>query len=344
MIDWAAGYAATWKVYMVNYETWADSAEVAGFVSAQVERQANGSLVESGRFTFDSDPGEQLVEGYFRLAMVARQGNEVERVDVATLLCSSDSGDASRGRAVSSVTGRSVLYPASTALLTSGSYAPRGCDGAQFAADMVSQHIAAPVTVDCSFTLGSHVVFDLGSSALAAAWSVLEAGNCCFQIHGDGTVHVVKRGGIPSLELDDAGASMLQPQVFYSSDLSGIPNRYIAVDGDAVAIAANTDANSRTSIPSRGFRIDVVDSAPKPIEGETLQEYAKRRLAEESVVREERTYTREWWPDVYPYSTVRGSMPSVLLEGDMEVTSQSIQCSRGALVTEKAEMTHYEWR
>ena len=344
MIDWAAGYAATWKVYSVNPKTWADDAEVYGFESAQVERQANGALVESGRLTFDSDPGEQLVEGYFRLAMVARQGQSVERVNIATLLCSSDSGDVDMGRSKSSVTGRSVLYPASTARLTSGSYAPRGCDGAQFAADMVSQFIAAPVSIDCKFTLGSHVVFDLGSTALDAAWSVLDAGNCCFQVHGDGSVHVVKRGGGIALSLDDAGASLIQPKVSYSTDLSGIPNRYIAVDGDAVAIAANTDAASRTSITTRGFRIDVIDSSPMPIEGETLQEYAERRLAEESVVREERTYTREWWPDVYPYSMVRGSLPSVLLEGDMEVASQSIQCSKGALVTEKAVMAHSEWR
>lgn len=344
MIDWSSGYSTSWRAYLVNPETWADSIEVQGFESARIERQANGALVESGALVFDSQPDERLSEAYYRIAMIARQGQQVERVNVVTLLCSSDGGTIDKGRSQSSVTGRSVLYPASTALLTSGSYAPAGCDGAQFAAELIGQFVKAPIEVECSFTLDEHVVFDIGSSALDAAWLVLDAGGCCLQIHGDGSVHVVERGGEPSLLLDDAGARLLQPAIEFTTDLSGVPNRYIAIDGDAVAIAANYDESSAASITSRGFRVDVVDESPKLVNGESLQGYAERRLAEESIVREERTYTREWWPDVHPYSIVRGSLPSVLLEGDMEIESQSIECGRGALVTERAVRAVREWR
>ena len=55
-----------------------------------------------------------------------------------------------------------------------------------------------------------------------------------------------------------------------------------------------------------------------------------------STVRDERTYTREWWPGVHPGDIVRGSLASAGLDGDMRVSAQSFECGAGIVVTENA--------
>ena len=51
----------------------------------------------------------------------------------------------------------------------------------------------------------------------------------------------------------------------------------------------------------------------------------------------ELTYTREWAPDVYPSSVVRGAVPERGLDGDYRVLSQKLTCKRGVTVQETVE-------
>ena len=77
---------------------------------------------------------------------------------------------------------------------------------------------------------------------------------------------------------------------------------------------------------------------------ETLTAYAQRRLEEESMVYDVRTYTREWWPDIFPFSVVRGSLASVDLDGDLRVVSQTLTCGLGITVEEQSRRETYTWR
>ena len=52
---------------------------------------------------------------------------------------------------------------------------------------------------------------------------------------------------------------------------------------------------------------------------------------------DEVSYSREWQPDVYPYSLVRGSLPDYGLVGMYEVTTQRIRCGRGMLTEESVK-------
>lgn len=323
--------------------TWADGDQVGGINSATVGRSAEGTI-ERGELSVDRSVSESFEEGYYRIAMTARQGGETERIDIATLLCVSTSDVVNRGIGVASVTGRSVLYPASVKRLATGSYAPKGVDGARYCADMLSDAINAPVVVSGSFTLDDHVVFDAGVSVLDAAWLVLEAGNHVLQISGDGTVSVTPKPSEPTLELDLAHARLIQPEVTRELDWSEVPNRYFAVDNDSVAVAVNDWPDSVTSTVTRGWFSDVVDDAPTRVNGETLQAYAERMLEESSMVKNVRTYRREWWPDVHPFSLIRGSITAVGLEGDFRVEDQQITCDKGVVVEERAAMEVYAWQ
>lgn len=334
-MDWTGGYSCEWHVSWVDPDTWADAGEVAGVTSVSIERDASTPLIETGDMSLDGEMGAW--ERWCRVSMVASQGAEREHVDVATLLFCSAEATAAYGTRTSSAEGWSVLKPCADLAMPLGSYAPRGCDGAARAAEILAEATPAPVTIEGSFELSQHMVFDIGCSHLDAAWALLDAGGWCIQIAGDGSIRVTPKPTEPALSLDMAHAALLSPGVSDSLDLSGIPNRYTAIDGLDVGVATNEDASSPVSYQARGRWVDATDASPALVNGESLERYAQRKLDEASTVARTRSYTREWWPGVLPFSVVRGSLPSVGLDGDMRVVSQSLSCGAGITVSETAE-------
>lgn len=326
--------ASQWRLHSVNPDTWLDGERVPGALSARVERsvEGDGRLIDSGSIEVSGE----VPAGYYRIVLDRDAGGARERVEVATLLLCGGDGEYGRGGLVTEMEGRSVLYPAHVRMMLDGSYAPSGADGAQYAASLLRQCLAAPVEVEGSFTLNGNVWHAFGDSHLEAAWAVLDAGGFVIQTDGAGRVHVRPRPEIPSLLLDEASASLVMPGVRMSLDLSEVPNRYIAVDGMSRAAAVNEDPNSEVSVASRGYYHDMLDESPAPVDGETLSAYARRRLREESVLMDYRTYTREHVGGVHPFSVVRGSMASSGFDGDMRVVSQSVSLGRDVKVTEKA--------
>lgn len=344
-MDWSAGYSASWRVFRVDRRTWADASVAPNVVSVSVERTCDEDtpLLERGGMTVDAIPGEGFEEGYYRVVMTATQGGESVRVDVATLLCSATNGSVDRGNDALEIQGRSVLYPASRRYLESGSYAPAGIDGVSWCAGLLRAAINAPVETEGSFTLDEHYVFDDGTTVLEAVWKVLGAGGFVMQIAGDGTVRVLPTPSEPALSLDGAHARLLHPGTEYTTDLSEVPNRFIARENGVETVAVNDDPESVTSTVYRGWESDARDDSPTRVNGETLMAYAERMLEEKSTVRDVRTYSREWWPNVLPYSLVRGSLASVGLDGDLRVVSQSLACGNGIVVEEESQREVRTW-
>lgn len=337
MADWLGGYTATWEVRRVNADTWQDGAALSGVRSVSVEKSYDGDAptIESGSMTIDGDG--TFDAGWYRVSMIATQDGS-ERVPIATLLFERASSRTEKSTVELTCTGRSTLQPAADVKMPTGSYAPAGIDGAAFAARLVRQCTPAPVTVDGSFTLVDDYVFDPGCSNLEAAWRILNAAGWCMQIAGDGSILVHAKPTEPALELSRANAGLLIPGVDDDFNIVNVPNRYYAVNDDKTAVATNEDAASAASQPARGRWVDVVDTSPALIDGESLEMYANRKLAEASTVLRKFSYSREWWPDVVPNSMVRASLANEGVEGDLRVISQSIECGKGAKVSETAGM------
>lgn len=337
MIGDGTGYTAHWRFFKVNRDTWADSEEVDGLESAQIIA-SNKDLMQTGNLTISTPAGVDFEDGYYRLSMAA----DGQRVDVATLLCHSDDGETNRGKTKRNVSGLSVLEPANKKRLYSGEFAPAGCDGAAFAADLLRSCIYAPVEVEGAFTVDSHVVFDNGSTVLQAVLMVLGAGNFVMQIHGDGTVTIKPKPSNPALILDRSAIRLLAPGVTHR-DETDIPNRYIAIEGASVAVVLNNEPDSVTSLAATGYLRDEYDQSPVRVDGETLQRYAERKLSELSVIKKQRVYTRDYVPDVYPNDIVRCSLPLADLDGDMSIVSQEISCGAGISIRETVETEVQTW-
>lgn len=337
-MDWSQSYAASLRVFRVNRDTWADAEQIENVDSIEVSRTSDGELLESGGMDitgeFDAD--------YYRIVLTAVQDDDVERVDVATMLFDTNSGEVNRGTKTQSAEGFSVLYPASKTTLLAGEYAPAGVDGAEYAAELLRAAINAPVEVDGHFTLNGHIVHEIGSSVLEAAWAVLNAGNFCMQIDGRGMVHILPMPTEPAVTIDTTNAKLLTPGIKYDKDMSEIPNRYIVLNGDMKTVAVNDDPDSPVSTVMRGYFVDYVDESPTPVNGETMGEYAVRMLKQKSVLNDNRAYQREYAAGVNPYSIVRASIDG--LDGDLRVHSQSIKCEHGITIEEQANREVKLWQ
>ena len=333
MADWLGGYSAGWDAYEVDPETWAASSPIGGMSAVEVVRDGTDDvpLIETGTMEFDGEPPFEWA--WLCICMSAEQDG-AERIPIATLLFERASTATDHQSPKSTMRGYSVLKPAADRRLARGAFAPAGCDGAQYAAMLLRACTPAPVVVEGSFTLSEDVVFDLGSTYLAAAWMVLRAADWCIQIDGEGVIYIRQKPAEPALELDRAHAGLLIPGVDCTLDLSEVPNRYIAVRDGETAIAANEDAELLASRPRRDRWVDMVDTSPVPVNGEDLLAYAQRRLAEESTVMREYSYQREFWPGVTPFSLVRASLAVHGVEGDLRVLKQTLACGKGIVISE----------
>lgn len=329
-MDWGRSYSASWRVFRVNRQTWADAEQITDVDTIRITKTADGDLLESG----DMDTSGELANDYYRIVMTAEQDGDVARVDVATLLFEVTGGEHNYGTQTLSAAGNSVLYPASTTTVLTGAYAPAGVDGADYAGRMLRSAINAPVAVEGSFTLVDNVVHEIGCTVLDAVWSVLEAGGFVMQIDGRGVVHILPKPTEPALILDSNNLRLLEPGISYTADSSEVPNRYIVVLDANRTVAVNDDPNSPISTVSRGYFVDEVDDSPVLVNGETLSGYAARKLREASHIEEEWKYKREYAPGVLPYSIVRASIDGA--EGDLRVDSQTLTCDHGISIEETA--------
>lgn len=339
-MDWTKSYSTTWRVFRVNRKTWADDQSLSKVDSVSITKTADGSLLESGSMEVTGD----FESDYYRIVMTATQGGEVARVNVATLLFDLNGGQFDHDVNTRNVTGLSVLYPASVTAITIGQYASKGSDGAQYAADLLSTAINAPVVVEGSFILNDNIVHELGSTVLDCAWSVLGAGpdgGFCIQVDGYGTVHIKPMPKQPSLIIDSTTKGFLLNNINFEADMSEIPNRYVVIDDNLITVAKNDDKDSIVSTVNRGYTVDIIDTSPTLVNSETYGQYAQRMLKKNSILKEEKSYTREYAPDVYPYSIIKASVNG--LDGDMRVQSQTVNCGHGITVSERSVKETQLW-
>lgn len=331
-IDYSRGYTAGWRVRRVDPSTWLPGEELHGVDGASVSRSTGDEspLMESGELSLSGE----LEEGWYRIeALVSQDGNTTAE-PIATLLFAPDGSEWSNRSWGGKATGRSVLAPADEKMMPRGSYAPKGSDGAAWCGRLLAECVPSPVHASGSFTLSSHVVFDLGSSALDAVWQMLDASGWCMQVDGEGEITIMAPPEDAALELTDATRSLLMPKFSKSLPMSDLPNVLRVYDGDKEAEAVNDDPASPTSTVSRGRRIEAVEENPTRANGETLQAYAKRRLSELSEIHETLDVEREYAPGVLPYSPALVRLPEAGIDGEYRVMSQKIECGAGVKVGE----------
>ena len=331
-MGYETGYAATWLVRRIDPDTWTPVGLLDGVDSVTVQRSTNdGSspLLESGSMEVSGE----IEEGYYRIEMRPSVG---EAVKVATLLFAPDGRKWSHHAWGGKASGRSVLAPAAERMCRPGLPAPMGADGADWCARRLREVIKAPVVVEGGFTLGEFMVFESGDSILDAVWQVLDSVGWCMQIAGDGTVTLRELPTEPDLVIGAENLGLLMPEFEASLPIESVPNSLTVYKDSKSETWVNDNPASPTSTVARGRVIEAKpEEDPTRKEGETLLQYARRRLGELADVYESIEVEREWADGVHPYSVVRSNMPESGVTGDFRVMSQKMKCGAGIKVSEK---------
>lgn len=336
-MDFNQTYSVEWRLARVNKDTWEDGPEVGTVSSVSIERSADEEvpLLESASFEVSIPLGEEWENGWYRFEGLFEQDGEVERIPMGTFLVEAASDKVDFGTQSSTMDGWSVLKPAADVYMAVGDYVPKGVEGASYAAKLLASAIPAPISVEGSFVLDDHITYGKDASVLNVVWDVLDAGGFCIRLDGEGNVSIAQKPKGRAWEPYDA-KSALFPGIERELDLTAVPNVYRAYSDTTMAEAVNDSPESKVSTVFRGRRVEMVDTSPTRVNGETLYNYCRRRLEEESTLFKSFTYTRELDPDARPFDIAREFLPEYGMEGDLRIVSQSVECGASVKITQKA--------
>ena len=339
-MDIKGGYTASCRIVPINVKTWEGTGTLTGVKSVKVVSRITDQVpkIQSASMTIVLPEGERFPGGWYRVEAVLSDGTgSTELIRLGTLLFDSTSGINDYGVETVSVKGQSVLKPVEDAHLKKGSYIPKNANGADWVLDVLSKATPAPVILDDEngFTVDRYYVFDGGTSCLKAVWNILDSAGWVLQIHGDGSIHVLKKPKKCKVEYGRDNLRFVKPAISYDSDVTEVPKYYFARLNAQSAEVTNDDPDSEVSVVRRTYVKDVVDLDPIPVDGESLDHYVVRRLEEESVILETYDLERDYLEkDVYPFDNVYWNIPTVHT-GAMRLLEQTVTFDQGLLYEEK---------
>jgi len=331
MINYGNGISATYYAARVNPQTWSDSEEIE-VMSGSITKKAGSDLVVSAEVTVSEDIG---TESWLRVYLIAEQDGAKERVPLFTGIASSPSRDIKGERETRKLDCYSVLKVAADILLPVGWFAPARTNSGELIRILLSD-LPCPVEVDegapniiSSFVAGNN------DSKLSVAQDIAEAINWQIKVHGDGSVRICPKPLTISGTFDNIENDIIETSVTDNRDIFSVPNVLRVTLGGSAATARDDDPDSVYSTITRGREVWQNEDA-KLAAGESLGEYAVRRLKELQNPSRKLSYTRRFQPDVDVNDLVSIIYPKQSIGDVFRVQSQTIELSHGAKVKEES--------
>ena len=172
-------------------------------------------------------------------------------------------------------------------------------------------------------------------SKLSVAKEIADAINWQIKVNGDGSVRICPKPLYVAGTFDNIENDILEMTVSDDKDSFSVPNVLRVTLQGSAATARDDDPESIYSTVSRGREIWKQETA-KLAAGESLGEYATRRLKELQNPSRKLTYTRRFQPDVDVNDLVSIIYPKQDIGDVFRVQSQTIELSHGASVKEVA--------
>lgn len=317
---------------LVDPVTWADKERVE-ITDGTISRTDTGLRQSADINCTDFDPER---EQWIRIYLDAAQVGDVAHEALFTGLCSVPEQSMDGTRTEFPLACYSVLKPAEDVLLRRGWYAPAGFNGAELAADLLSVSAAPVVVQENAPSLAQYIIAEDGENRLSMANRILTAINWRLRISGDGTITICPRAaeisGVFGLDND-----VIEPKLVKRADWFSCPNVLRAVSGDLTAVARDDREDSALSTVNRGREIWKEETSCDLNKGESLAQYAQRRLRELQSVAYSVRYTRRFDPQVLPGDMVQLRYPPQGLTDTYQVTSQTIDLGYGARTSEEVQ-------
>ena len=199
MLDWTKPYECQWRFTTVDENTWASKDVVTPVISASYSADSTTDGLETGTVSRRVDATAEAVAGWMRMEAMCFQGTSSELVELATLRFDPETSSWAGGMRLDNLRGVSTIFTASEAdPLPDGAWAAKGSDGAARAAALIGEYTPAPIVMHSTLQLQDTVVFDLDSTPLDAALSILRAEEWVARQDGLGQIHIMEQPTEPS--------------------------------------------------------------------------------------------------------------------------------------------------
>lgn len=370
MPDWTQSMEQDYEYYIVDPGTWRDVKRIRTVKSCTFDRDLEAETLGSATIDVEESLGECYIRGY----LVTYQNGIKEKHPLGTVLVQTPSmsfDGKSKSTSLDAYTplielkenppplGYSILETDRKKILSA-------------AYDLIKENARAPVIPAESDTILSYNFVADPSDTWLSFISDLIA-NAKYTVYDDAnkprwtrtgyTLALDELGRImfypkrdtasmqPVWTYDDGNSSILYPEITTNRDLYGIPNVVEVVYSygniHRYGKAENNDPNSPISIPSRGRRITHRVSDPDFFGGipsdRQIEEYASQLLKELSTLEYTVSYKHGYCPvrigDCVRLNYSRAGLNNV----KAKVISQSISCTPGCPVSEKAIFTNTLW-
>lgn len=351
MVDWSASMEQTYEYYTVDPGTWKDIAPLNNVKSATVERDLTVETLGSAKFDITDLVGEAYVRPY----LVVVQNGIQSRHPLGTYIVQTPTSKFD-GKS------RAVTMDAYTPLLELKENPPplgysilKDANVMDSAYLICRDHVRAPIVRTTSdITLHADFVANTSDTWITFVSDLIKKAKYRLDLDELGRILFAPKQNLESMQpvwtYDDGNSSILLPEVTMQHDLYGIPNVVEVVYSDGkshyTARVVNDDPNSPISTINRGREIIHRDTAPNisgvPTNAQ-IQEYARLLLKELSTVEYTLTYSHAYCGtrigDCVRLDYARAGLRNI----KALIISQSIKCSTGCIVTEKAVFTTKLW-
>lgn len=330
-MDWNKGYSSAWYGYIIDPFTWRETVRL-DITGGSIARETEG-LRESA--DVDCINYGNRREQWIRIYLDAGQGGASEHTAVFTGLACSPSRSIDGVLETNTLQCYSVLKPAQDVLLPLGYYIPAWSNGAEAVRELLSV-TPAPIFIDGrSPSVTMSIVAEEGETHLTFAEKVLEAIGWRLRISGKGEVTICPNASIESGSFDAVSNDSIEPVLQIDSDWYECPNVFRAIQDDLTAVARDDSPDSPLSTVSRGREVWSEDTSCDFNSGESIAEYANRRLRELQSVAVTVTYDRRFDPNILAGDLVRLKYPGQSLDGLYYVSSQRIELGYGGRTSEE---------
>ena len=351
MPNWASTMQQTFEYYTVDPLTWKDISKLENVISSSINWDSSAETLGSASINVN----EPLGEVYIRIYLITIQNGIREKHPLGTFLVQTPSYSFN-GKT------RNITLDAYTPLLElKEKHLPLGYSILKeenimsIAYRLVREQARAPVyeTTD-EQVLHSNFVANTDDTWITFLIDLIANAEYKFGLDELGRILFLPDQDTRSLQpiwtYTDDNSSILYPDVDIAHDLYGIPNVVEVIYSNGTEFyygeAINDDSNSPISTVNRGRRITHRVTNPevlgKPTK-EQIQEFAEQLLREMSTLEYTVTYKHGYCP-VRIGDCVRLNYKRAGLNGvKAKVISQTIDCSPGCPVTEKAVFTAELW-
>lgn len=351
MPDWFSSMQQTFEYYVVDPNTWRDKKLIDTVVSCTIDRDAEAETLGSATI----ETTESLGECYVRVYLVTTQNGVKEKHPLGTFLVQSPSTSFDGKIMTASMDAYTPLIELKENPTPIGYSLSKGMNIMEMAYRLVREHARAPVfKTEHSKTLHDDFVSNTDDTWLTFLSDLIANAKYDFALDEMGRILFSPKQDTASLQpvqtFDDGNSSILYPTISTERDLYGIPNIVEVVYSKGkdyyFARVVNDDSNSPTSIQARGREILYRETDPDLVGDPTnkqIEQYAKQLLRNLSSLECTISYSHGYCPvrigDCVRINYKRAGIINV----KAKVISQSIKCTPGCEVTEKAVFATSLW-